>query len=162
STGVTEPTPLSMVMDVAFAVCHARVTASPGLMAFGVAVSDTQLATGGCVWMCTEAWQCTEVEVPVTVATYVVSAVRCTAVEPEATGVTGPMPWSMLMPVALAVTQVRVTASPGLISVALALKTTQEAFSEVGGVMTGGVMITGGITMTGGVTTTGVTGVSGV
>jgi hypothetical protein len=118
ATGVTLPIPWLRVNEEAFAVVHESVEELPVWMALGDARSVQVGAAGGggggggVVVTVTVVVHVAVPPGPVAVPTYVVVFVGLTEREPDATGVTLPMPWLMLNEEAFEVVQERFEGKP--------------------------------------------------
>ena len=100
------PIPLSIKNEVALIVVHESVDEEPLLTVAGLAERVQTGAGGGGVAVTTiVAVHVTEPPAPVAVPVYVVVAVGDTGFEPDATGVTAPMPWLIENDAALDVVQ---------------------------------------------------------
>jgi hypothetical protein len=137
ATGVTEPTPVSMLNAVAFVVVHERSDEAPVVIEEGdeEKVQVGAPGGGGEVTMIV-AVQVIEPPAPVAVPVYVTVVAGVTVVVPDATGVTEPMLWSIENEVALVVVHERSVEAPVVISVEAAEST------HVGAVGGGGAAVT--------------------
>jgi len=119
--GETEPTPLLMEKDAAFFTDQVSVVESPFAMDAGLAESVQEHGPGGgdvVTVIVIEQWA---VAVALeTVPVYVVVTAGETVTEPCATGVTGPIPLSIVNDVAFAVAHEMTVTEPPLMLVALA------------------------------------------
>ena len=120
-TGVTDPIPRLILKEVALLVVHESIEDSPSCIDGGVAVS-VHVGAGGSGVTVTVAVHVAVPPAPVTVPVYVVVLDGETVREPEAVGVTTPIPRLILNAVAFAVDHTREDDSPSSIEVGVAVR----------------------------------------